>query len=235
MKEKILIVEDESAIADTISYALTTEGYHPICVTTGEAAIDKFSGEELSLVILDIGLPDISGFEIIKELRKVSEVPVLFLTARSEEIDRILGLELGADDYVVKPFSPRELAARVKAILRRTNRAPKYLPKDSVRGEEKSEIFEVDDNKRQIKYFKHALTLARYEYEILKLFIRRPGWVFSREKIMELVWVEPEESFDRTVDAHIKTIRAKLREVNPELDPIETHRGVGYALKEKLL
>ncbi len=179
------------------------------------------------LVILDIGLPDMSGFELLRELRKTSEVPVLVLTARSDEIDRVLGLEMGADDYVVKPFSPRELVSRVRAILRRA--AGNAGDEESAPG-----IFAVDRNRRRICYRGEPLVLSRYEYEILCLFVSRPGWVFSREKIMEIIWVEPEESFERTVDAHIKSIRNKLRAVTPDIDPIETHRGVGYSLREGL-
>jgi two-component system, OmpR family, catabolic regulation response regulator CreB len=159
-------------------------------------------------------------------MRRSSAVPVLILTARAEEIDRVLGLELGADDYVVKPFSPREVTARVKAILRRGAGASPEGKGDSP--------FHIDMQKRQIRYFGERLALARYEFDILVLFVNRPGWIFTREKIMDLVWLEPGESFDRTVDAHIKTIRAKLKEVRPDIDPIETHRGVGYSLREGL-
>ncbi|MCP4138553.1 MAG: two-component system response regulator CreB [bacterium] len=238
MKKTILIVEDEPGIADTITYALTTEGFNSFRTSTGEGALEKLNQESIDLILLDVGLPDISGFELIKEIRKTSEVPVLFLTARSEEIDRVLGLELGADDYVVKPFSPRELTARIKAVLRRSSdsgKKPQEEPAQASLSESTpGTIFEVDKNKRQISYCGEKLSLSRYEYEILCLFIGKPGWVFSRDTIMDMVWEEPEESFDRTVDAHIKTIRAKLKAVNPDVDPIETHRGVGYALREKL-
>lgn len=233
MKKTVLIVEDESGIADTISYSLQTEAYNTLWVTTGEEALVTFHNKSIDLIILDIGLPDINGFDVLKEIRKKSEIPVLFLTARSEEIDRILGLELGADDYVVKPFSPRELTARVKAILRRTTNNKEQNSLKKISNKIKN-VFEIDENKRKINYFNEVVNLSRYEYEILCLFIKRPGWVFSREKIMEIVWTEPEESFDRTVDAHIKTIRAKLREVNSEIDPIVTHRGIGYSLRDDL-
>jgi two-component system, OmpR family, catabolic regulation response regulator CreB len=229
MKEKILIVEDEAGIAENITYSLSTEGYESFWVTTGQSALDKVNQETIDLIILDIGLPDMSGFDILKEIRKSKDTPVLFLTARSEEIDRIVGLELGADDYVIKPFSPRELTARIKAILRRTNQ------NNSSKNNKRELVFVVDSNKRQISYYNKILNLSRYEYEILCLFINRPGWVFSREKIMDMVWDEPEESFDRTVDAHIKTIRAKLKEINNDIDPIETHRGVGYSLRDCII
>lgn len=228
MMRKILIIEDERGIADTIIYSLTTEGFESIWVSTGEAGIKKTGEESIDLIILDIGLPDISGFELIKQIRKKYGIPVIFLTARSDEIDRIVGFELGADDYVVKPFSPRELTARVKAVLRRRSNE-KINPHASG-----DSPFDIDPNKRQILFYGEKLNLSRYEYEILCLLCKRPGWVFTREKIMEMVWAEPEESFDRTVDAHIKTLRAKLKTINPDCDPIETHRGIGYSLREKL-
>ena len=226
MLKKILLIEDESGIADTIIYPLTAEGFETHWVTTGKDGLSYLNSDKADLVILDIGLPDINGFDVLKEIRKSSRVPVLFLTARSDEIDRVLGLELGADDYVLKPFSPRELAARVKAILRRTS--------DNDNLKAVSSPFQIEYNKRQISYFGTKLNLTRIEYEILILFINRPGWIFSRDRIMDMAWPESGESFDRTVDTHIKTLRTKLKEINPDIDPIETHRGVGYSLRENL-
>jgi two-component system catabolic regulation response regulator CreB len=184
---------------------------------------------DIRLIILDIGLPDINGLELFKQIRKVSPLPVIFLTARSEEIDRVLGLELGADDYVTKPFSPRELTARVKAVLRRSGTAPPpHIPQNP------DSPFSVDEGRRKISYCGQVLELSRYEFNILKTFIRRPGQVFTRDHLMELVWDEPESSMDRTVDAHIKNIRNKLKKIKPGIDPIVTHRGIGYSLKEDL-
>jgi two-component system catabolic regulation response regulator CreB len=177
-------------------------------------------------MILDIGLPDINGIELCKEIRKSRDLPIIFLTARSAEIDRVVGLEIGADDYVVKPFSPRELCARVKAVLRRTRQPAADGPS--------SRAFQLNESKRQISYFGSPVDLSRYEYNLLTPFIHRPGHVFSREQLMDLAWDEPEASMDRTVDAHIKNIRAKLKIIAPDIDPIITHRGVGYALKEGL-
>lgn len=227
-QQSILIIEDEAGIADTVIYALNREGFESRWVMTGNEGLTVLSAGGIDLIILDIGLPDISGFELIKTIRKNSSIPVLMLTARSDEIDRVLGLELGADDYIVKPFSPRELVARTKAVLRRSTAGP---PRQK---DKTSLLFVIDEERRLISYHNTPLDLSRYEYEILCLFIRRPGWVFTRDKIMELVWVEPDESFDRTVDTHIKTIRAKLRTVNPTVDPIITHRGIGYALREDI-
>ena len=226
MKPMVLIVEDEPAIADTIQYALETEGFDTICVASGMPVIPLLTEKPVDLIVLDIGLPDIGGFELCKEIRKTHQTPIIFLTARSDEIDRVVGLEIGGDDYIVKPFSPRELSARVKAVLRRT-RNPSGAPPFQ-------QAFQINESKRQTSYFGCILDLSRYEYDILKAFIRRPGHVFSRERLMDLVWDEPEASMDRTVDAHIKNIRAKLKTIKPDLDPIITHRGTGYALKEDL-
>lgn len=225
-KQTILIIEDEPGIAETVGVALSREGFIPLSATTGADGLARLAAGYVDLVILDIGLPDISGLDIMKTIRKTSAVPVLILTARSDEIDRVLGLELGADDYIVKPFSPRELTARVRAVLRRSG-AP---PADGPAGDGP---FQVDEERRRITYRGALMDFSRYEYEILSLLLKRPGWVFTREKIMEMVWMEPDESFERTVDTHIKTIRSKLRAVDPGSDPIVTHRGVGYSLKEE--
>jgi two-component system catabolic regulation response regulator CreB len=224
---RILIVEDEPAIADNIQYALQTEGFETLCLSAGTPVVELLTNESIDLIILDIGLPDINGIELCKEIRKSRNLPIIFLTARSAEIDRVVGLEIGADDYVVKPFSPRELCARVKAVLRRTCQP-------SSERVSSGSVFRLNESKRQIFYFGTPVDLSRYEYNLLTPFIRRPGHVFSREQLMDLAWDEPEASMDRTVDAHIKNIRAKLKNIAPDLDPIITHRGVGYALKEGL-
>jgi len=226
MKSKILIVEDEPAIVDNIQYALETEGFETVSVFSGTPVIPLLAKETVDLIILDIGLPDMNGLELCKEIRKTLSTPIIFLTARTGEIDRVVGLEIGADDYISKPFSPKELSARVKAVLRRTQNltAPDLS----------TQVFQVNESKRQISYYGEVLDLSRYEYDILKTFIRRPGHVYSRDQLMDLVWEEPDTSLDRTVDAHIKNIRAKLKTIKPEKDPIVTHRGMGYSLREDL-
>jgi len=226
MNERIVIVDDEPAIVDAIQYALETEGFETACFCTGMPVLAALAEHPADLIILDVGLPDIGGFDLCRLIRQNSSVPIIFLTARAGEIDRIVGLEIGADDYVTKPFSPREISARVKAILRRTGNLATATPSPA--------IFSVNDSKRQISYFGRDLDLSRYEYDILKTFIRRPGHVFSREQLMQLVWEHPECSLDRTIDAHIKNIRAKLKKIRPEKDPIITYRGTGYALREDL-
>jgi len=223
----ILLVEDEPAIADTVVYALATDGFAPHWSASGEAALAAAAEQSFALAIVDIGLPDINGFELYRRLHAAHpELPVIFLTARSGEIDRVVGLELGADDYVAKPFSPRELVARVRTVLRRAQRAvPAAVPATPTG-------FAVDDERKQIRYRGAVLDLSRIEYRLLKVLVERPGRVFSRDELMHRAWDDPAASFDRTVDAHVKTLRAKLRAVAPDEDPIVTHRGMGYSLRE---
>ena len=230
MKPTILIVEDEPAIADAIQYALETEGCDTLVVFSGAPAPALLAEQRIDLIILDVGLPDISGFELLKLIRRDSTVPVIFLTARASEIDRVVGLELGGDDYVVEPFSPRELAARVKAVLRRSRLESAASAAPSAA----ASVWRVDEGRRSIAFHGVALELSRYEFNLLIVFLRKPGQVFSRDQLMAQAWDEPDASMDRTVDAHIKNLRAKLRAIRPDLDPILTHRGVGYALREGL-
>lgn len=223
-RPRILVVEDEPAIADNLVYSLETEGFAVERCATGAEALASLATEPARLVVLDVGLPDMSGFEVCKIIRKSSSVPIVFLTARASEIDRVVGLEIGADDYVVKPFSPRELTARVKAILRRTDPAGASAPS--------APIFHVDESRKTIAFHGQRLALSRNEFHLLRALVRQPGRVFSRAQLMDLAWDEPEAAMERTVDAHVKSLRAKLRAARPDLDPIETHRGLGYSLRE---
>jgi len=228
---KILVVEDEPSIAENITYALSTEGFEPVWCGTGAEAVERLESETFALVIVDIGLPDMNGFALAADIRRDSGIPLIFLTARSGEIDRVAGLELGADDYVVKPFSPRELSARVRAVLRR---AGGCRGRSAVTEGASFSPFRIDEAKRKISYHGEPLELTRYEYRILRLFINNPGRVFTRDYLMESAWEEPDMSVDRTVDTHIKTLRQKLKNIRPDDDPIVTHRGVGYSLREAL-
>ncbi|CAL93321.1 two-component system response regulator CreB [Azoarcus olearius] len=231
MSRRILIVDDEPAIADMLAYALRTEGYEPDCVGLGGDALAALrGGADYALVILDVGLPDQSGFDVCRALRRESDVPVIFLTARSDEVDRIVGLELGADDYVPKPFSPREVASRVRAILRRARPQPAAVA-PAPAAETCSAPFHHDAAGARIAYHGVWLSLTRYEYRLLATLLDRPGRVQSRAQLMADVWRDAEDSLERTVDAHIKTLRAKLRAVREDEDPIETHRGLGYSLR----
>lgn len=218
MSKRILLAEDEAAIADTVVYALEREGFTVTWHALGRDLLTAFSRDGADLLILNVGLPDQSGFELCKAIRHASNVPVVFLTARAEEIDRVVGFEIGADDYVVKPFSPRELVGRVKAILRRGMPAPLAggLRHDALRA--------------LISLNGQPLDLTRYEYRLLAALMAEPGRVFSRAQLMDRAWDEPEASFERTVDAHIKSLRAKLRAAAADCDPIRTHRGLGYSL-----
>jgi len=224
-RQTILVVEDEAAIAETIVYALRTEGFEPLWLTTGREALAALDRQPVALVVLDVGLPDLSGFDVCRELRKRHAVPVIFLTARSGEVDKIVGLELGADDYLAKPFSPRELTARVRAVLRRSN--------GMVTAPTAPTIWAHDETRCRISYRGKALDLTRNEYRLLAALLASPGRVFNRDQLMTAAWDDPGAAMDRTVDAHIKTLRAKLREAAPEADPIVTHRGLGYSLREE--
>ena len=227
MPGEILVVEDEPAIADTIVYALKSEGFSVTWYTTGGEALKAIDGTTFDLMVLDVGLPDMSGFDVCREVRKHSELPILFLTARASEVDRIVGLELGADDYVPKPFSPRELTARIKAILRRTGANDAYETNGAPPAN-----WTIDPKRRTISYRGEVLELPRNEYNLLSVLLEHPGWVYSREQLMEMAWEAPEAAMARTVDTHIKTLRARLRTITPDFDPIQTHRGVGYSLRE---
>ena len=222
MPGTILIVEDELAIADSIAYALRTDGFTPVHVALGQLALEAMrTSPPPALVVLDVGLPDMNGFEVCRSLRQFSNVPVIFLTARSDEIDRIVGLEIGADDYVTKPFSPRELVARIRVVLRRL--APLPAPAQQQR-------FDLRAQEARIVYFGQPLELTRYEYLLLKTLIEHPGHVLSRAQLMDRVWADAPDTLERTVDAHVKSLRAKLRLVDAASDPIQTHRGMGYSL-----
>ncbi|MDR7053260.1 two-component system catabolic regulation response regulator CreB [Pseudomonas koreensis] len=217
----ILIVEDEAAIADTLIFALQGEGFSTTWLNLGAAALEHQRQTPADLIILDIGLPDISGFETCKQLRRFTEVPVLFLSARDAEIDRVVGLEIGADDYVVKPFSPREVAARVKAILKRM--APRPIP------EAGSTLFRIDAERVQISYRGQPLSLTRHEFRLLQCLLEQPERVFSREQLLDALGVAAHAGYERSIDSHIKSLRAKLRLVRAEAEPIQTHRGLGYS------
>ena len=230
MNPVILIIEDEPAISDTIQYALETEGFDTRVLFLGRPALELLANSHVDLIVLDVGLPDVNGMELCKIIRNKYTLPIIFLTARADEVDRVVGLEIGADDYVVKPFSPRELSARVKAVLRRTRNSPGN-PTDQSGF---STGFMIDAARRRVTYCGQVLDLSKYEFNLLATFIRRPGQVFSRDHLMTLAWEDPHCSMDRTVDAHVKNIRAKLKAVTPETVPIITHRGVGYSLKEDL-
>ncbi|RDZ27861.1 two-component system response regulator CreB [Lysobacter silvisoli] len=221
---RILLVDDEPAIAATVLYALRAEGFEAEHCLTGGEALREARRQPYDLAVLDVGLPDIGGFALCRELRRERDLPVIFLTAHDAEAERILGLEIGADDYVTKPFSPRELVARIRVVLRRGARAPESAAAGA------GPAFVHDSEGKRIRYRGQALDLTRYEYGLLAALLQRPGAVLSRAQLMDRVWGDALDSGDRTVDTHIKTLRAKLREVDGQADPIRTHRGLGYSL-----
>ena len=229
--KNILIIEDEQSIADTVIHSIEREGFAATWCARGLDGLERLKSGVYALVVLDIGLPDIGGFELCKAIRAFSAVPVIFLTARDDEIDTIVGLEIGADDYITKPFSPRELGARIKSVLRRAG-AP--APAPAADAPSFPGTLHIDTEKMQALYHGKRLELTRYEFKLLALLAAHPGRVYSRDMLMHSVWDDDSPSLDRTVDAHIKSLRAKCKLVDPAVDPILTHRGTGYALRDDL-
>lgn len=235
-KKQILCIEDDAAILMPLRYALEREEWQVTWANTGTQAIELIQQYHYDFIILDIGLPDINGFDVCKKIRLFNHTPLLFLTARDDEIDRIVGLEIGADDYCTKPFSSREIVSRIKAIWRRME-IQSQLQATQTRVDPQpalSKAWQCIDESLQIHYHGTALQLTRYEYRLLKLLIDHPEQVFSRQQLMDHIWEHPEHSLERTVDTHIKSLRQKLKQISTEYDPITTHRGFGYSLKRIL-
>ncbi|HET9237373.1 MAG TPA: two-component system response regulator CreB [Oligoflexus sp.] len=220
---KVLLVEDENAIAQTLIYALESEGLTTVWKRLGQDALKELAAGHTDVMILDVGLPDINGFDLCREIRRQSEVPILFLTARHGEIDKVLGLELGGDDYVTKPFSPREIVARIKRMLKRAGSSP--FEKKNI------SVLEVNVEHGTATFHGVALKLTRYELLLLGVLRSQPGRIFSRAVLMDAIWTDALDTDDRTVDTHIKTLRAKLRAVKADSEVIQTHRGLGYSLQ----
>lgn len=235
MSARLLLLEDDPAIARTVAYALERDGLavtHSLLVHDARQQLQR---TRFDLLVLDVGLPDGSGLDLLRDVRnaaRTAALPVLMLSAHGEEIDRVLGLELGADDYLTKPFSPRELAARVKALLRRAGHGngnghghPASAPAASA-----AALFHDDEAGQRISLRGQALPLTRREYRLLSHLLRGAGRIHSRDALLAAAWGDDSESTDRTVDTHIKTLRAKLREVDPAREYISTHRGMGYCI-----
>ncbi|MBV7544332.1 two-component system response regulator CreB [Acidovorax sp. sic0104] len=228
MTARLLLLEDDPAIARTVAYALERDGLAVTHSLLVDDARRQIRASHFDLLVLDVGLPDGSGLDLLRELRhaeRTSTVPVLMLSAHGEEIDRVLGLELGADDYLAKPFSPRELAARVKALLRRAGARPVAGAAPPA-----AHIFKDDEHGQRISLRGQPLALTRREYRLLAHLLRGAGRIHSREALLAAAWGDDSDSTDRTVDTHIKTLRAKLREVDAATEYISTHRGMGYCL-----
>lgn len=232
--KQILCIEDEAAIVLPLRYALEREGWRVSWANTGTQALQYLSEQVFDFIILDVGLPDLNGFEVCKQLRQKSQTPLLFLTARDDEIDRVVGLEIGADDYCTKPFSAREIVARIKAIWRRMEvpiaSNSNQNPVSQAEIITPSSIWSCNPQSLQIQYHGKLLQLTRYEYRLLFLLIQHPEQVFSRQQLMDHIWEHPGHSLERTVDTHIKSLRQKLKQITQNDDPIRTHRGFGYSL-----
>ncbi|HWB68780.1 MAG TPA: response regulator transcription factor [Solirubrobacterales bacterium] len=220
MKGSILIVEDEQAIADLVRAYLKREGFDVVWARSGEQALEELSRHPVRLVVLDIGLPGIDGFEVCRRLRARTGVPILILSARDDEVDRVAGLEAGADDYVIKPFSPRELTARVKAILRRTSPGAAVLDGGAIAVGD----VELDRASRTVTVGGEPVELTSREFDLLAALLAHPGVVLSRDRLLELAWQGEFAGGTRTVDVHVAQLRGKLGRP----DFVETVRGAGY-------
>ncbi len=228
-KGKILVVDDEPKIVSTVQAYLEREGYQVVEANNGRQALDVFQREVPDLIVLDLMLPEIDGLEVCREVRRTSEVPIIMLTARDEDADKLVGLELGADDYMTKPFSPRELVARVRAVLRRARSAktPDSSPKRIIHNE-----LMLDEERFEATCHGHPLSLTPTEFRVLTALARNPGRVLSRAQLLDILG-ENYEGYDRTVDVHIKNLRRKLAAVGGEEGcAIVTVHGIGYKLQE---
>ena len=224
----ILVVDDEANLRHTLAYALRQEGYEVMTAEDGEAAIETFKASAPELVILDLMLPKLDGLEVCRRIRRQSDVPILMLTARDSELDRVVGLEIGADDYLVKPFSMRELVARVRAMLRRASRVaePPAVGVIDLPG------LRIDVPKRRVTADAREVSLTAKEFDLLAYLAGRPGQVLSRDQIVAGVWGVDFSGDPRTVDTHVKTLRERLGDDADDPRWLETVRGVGYRLRE---
>lgn len=225
--EKILVVDDEEHIIELVELYLRKEGYRVVSAQDGDAAIEKFSVEKPDLLVLDIMLPGADGLDVLRQVRKTSRVPVIMLTARESEVDKVVGLELGADDYLTKPFSARELVARVKAVLRRAKPAEEELEPVLVR-----DSLTIDSSRRRVEVKGGGeVELTAKEFDLLYVMAANPGIVLTRDRLMEKVWGYEYMGDTRTVDVYIRHLREKLTDDADNPRFIETVRGVGYRFK----
>ncbi|MDQ3037755.1 MAG: response regulator transcription factor [Myxococcota bacterium] len=225
MTRHILVVDDESRIREVVQYALEREGHRISHAGDGREAREAFARGDVDLVVLDVMLPDVDGLTLCREMRAASRTPILFLSARSDEIDRVLGLEIGGDDYLTKPFSPRELVARVKAVLRRIEAPAESAP--SARGTRlRHGAITVDLERHEVRAGEHVVTLTPTELGMLAALLERPGIVLSRGQLMKRAYAYDNLVTERTIDTHVRRIRAKFRVHGA--DPIATVHGVGY-------
>lgn len=225
MAQRVLVVDDEKLIVKGIRFSLEQDGMEVDCAYDGEEALDLARQNQYDMVLLDVMLPKMTGFEVCQQIREFSNVPIVMLTAKGEDMDKILGLEYGADDYITKPFNILEVKARIKAIMRRTNRksAKKEEPKVVERGD-----MRLDCESRRVHIKDKEINLTAKEFELLELLIKNPGKVYGRENLLKLVWGSDYPGDVRTVDVHIRRLREKIEEVPGEPAYVRTKWGVGY-------
>jgi DNA-binding response OmpR family regulator len=227
---RILLVDDEQSVQKLLTYPLRKEGYEVVGALDGQEALDRLEDGAFDLVVLDVMLPQVDGFDVCRQIRASSTVPIIMLTAKTEEIDKVLGLELGADDYITKPFSVREFRSRVKAVLRRAAlmQGNDELEEPIERGD-----LRIDFDKRHVQVRGSSVRLTYVEFEILAALARHPGRVFSRTMLLERVWGDSAYRDPRTVDVHIRHLREKLEQEPRHPELIFTVRGVGYRFRER--
>jgi DNA-binding response OmpR family regulator len=228
---RILLVDDEQSIQTLLSYPLRKEGYEVVQATDGRQALDRFEEQQFDLVVLDLMLPKIDGLEVCRRLRTRSSVPIIMLTAKSDEIDKVVGLELGADDYITKPFSLREFSSRIKAALRRAEMTPSS---EAAADEAPLEVRElrVDFSKRSVRVRGNEAQLTYVEFEILAALARSPGRVFTRDMLLQRIWGDSAYRDQRTIDVHIRHLREKVERDPKDPEYLFTVRGVGYRFRD---
>jgi DNA-binding response OmpR family regulator len=225
---RILLVDDEQAVQKLLTYPLRKEGYEVVEARDGQEALDRFGEERFDLVVLDIMLPKLDGIEVCRRLRTRSQVPIIMLTAKGDEVDKVAGLEMGADDYITKPFSVREFRSRVKAALRRGGMAPPAVANEAIRAGD----LEIDFERRSVTLDSKPIQLTYVEFEILAALAASPGRVYTREMLLEHIWGDSTYRDPRTVDVHIRHLREKLEADAKHPEYLFTVRGVGYRFRD---
>jgi DNA-binding response OmpR family regulator len=226
----ILLVDDEEAVQKLLAYPLEHEGYRVVQARDGEEALERFDAEKVDLVVLDIMLPRLDGLEVCRRLRARSSVPIIMLTARDDELDKVVGLEIGADDYITKPFSIREFRSRVRALLRRAASAGDGGPTDEM---VETDGLRLDLAKRTVEVREQPVQLTYVEFELLRTMAARPGRVFTREMLLASLWGDSAYREPRTIDVHVRHLREKLEREPREPEYIHTVRGVGYRFRDR--
>ena len=239
MRQVVLIIDDDEALRKVLAYELGHDAYDVVGVGSGEAALEQIACQSIDLILLDIGLPDCNGFDLFHQLRKVTTTPVIFLTVRKQCVDKVAGLELGAEDYLPKPFDTRELLARMRVVLRRVKgnevlEGDTQSPPEELIQERSHGALHLDEARMIIHYHGQAVDLTHYEYLILRFLLVNPGRVISRSKLLDILSINPDGPYERVIDSHISAIRIKLRNISPEENPISTRRNAGYVLKEQM-